>query len=403
MKKKKISVRQHRRRTKKGKVSIVKRHNRLIKRRKLKKRQERDIQLSHRELPLSLKQIEWIKTNIPLKMRNEILILALQDLKIAKEIKERKRLYTPKGIIEENTNESSLLKQFDRETGKYAIWRGARTKQYFRWLHKEENDAYLDLIAEDLDYNRKKRKLIDISEFYHNIFEEYPEDLKKKIMFKLYYKIYTKRKPKSYTKDFMDFFKFRFINNVSKKINAFENRLKKLQKDPKRVKKAKENYKTSGLRVYNILQKMSALGFYDIDYSKLQSNMPLMDDDELIRDMIGLTFGFSAFVTPEGDVMGVGTDVDLFGSDDAIEHYRQREMEEMEKIERERAALYHLDPDISEYLAPIDYNYYVKELMELNPELAERYALELKPIPKDPTDIIPDIPAVLTEIELEQT
>ena len=73
-----------------------------------------------------------------------------------------------------------------------------------------------------------------------------------------------------------------FPNMIDNKIRAIKNKKKNLSKS----NKAKIRYKTSTLRLKNIIRKMNSLGYYDFDEREIKPKMKLLEDDEIIQDLI---------------------------------------------------------------------------------------------------------------------
>lgn len=298
----KTKVRKHQRRLRLGGKTIVKKHYR-----KLRKGPSinKPMSLDIRDLPLSYSDIEWMKINLSDKERILILNLALRDLDVLKQ--SNKRPLSRTGLITENFGDSSLIEEFEI-TGRHAIWGKKRTKQFYKWLSKNENK--LDEIAHSLNYKRPGAKYYKIQEFYENGLSEYPDALFKKIMFLTYNKMFPYKKARSYTKDFEVFFENRFISVVDRKLQAAKMKQKAKMVDPYKSKKSKERYHgtVDPFHLYNIIRKMHSMNFFDYDLDLIKTNMLEMDDDELVQDMIKNTYGTSKSI--QGEDILIGTDED---------------------------------------------------------------------------------------------
>lgn len=242
-------------------------------------------------------------------------------------VKYKGQIYTANQSGKFTIPEKKSFKLFDKEkqeefttaTGKNAIWRGNTTRAFEKWLEKENK---IESISNQLNYKRSQNKLYEIQELYNSL--NLPQKELKELMFKLYNKIY-KNKIHSYTKDFNEFYDRRFYTNVEDKIKAEKNRIKELNKDPKKTKEGKERYKTSELRFFNIMSKMEGLGHYDFNINEIRGKMEHLEDDEIVQDLI-------AELHDEKGDLGAG-EVDYTYSDkkkfDAMKgYYEQRSHDE---------------------------------------------------------------------------
>ena len=127
-------------------------------------------------------------------------------------------------------------KIFEKITKKNAIWNDKITTQYKKWL---KEDYEYGLIAKKLSIKTSDLKLGELKEFYLNL--KISDEKLKKIMFKVYNNKY-KAEASSYTKDFQDFFDRRYYDLLEAKIKSEDIRIKKLNADPKRIKKSRETY-----------------------------------------------------------------------------------------------------------------------------------------------------------------
>lgn len=187
-------------------------------------------------------------------------------------------------IIKLDPKDTTNQKQFELENpGKNAIWNNNTTKGYEIWLTKY---AKLEDIATKLDYTGSKYKLYEIRDSYNSL--DLSNEDQKKMMLRLYNKIY-ENKAKSYTKDFMEFYEHRYDDILENKIRSEETRLKEAFKDPAKSEKAKEQYKTSELRLYNLMAMVESKGYYDYSTKALRETMLELkhgENDEIVNDFI---------------------------------------------------------------------------------------------------------------------
>ena len=84
----------------------------------------------------------------------------------------------------------------------------------------------------------------------------------------------------------------KFDDNLERKIRSEENRLKEINKDPAKTKKAQEQYKTSELRMYNLVSMLESRGYYGYDTNSLREKMIELkngENDEIVNDFINTT------------------------------------------------------------------------------------------------------------------
>lgn len=187
-------------------------------------------------------------------------------------------------IIDLNPHDENNQKKYEEENlGKHAIWNERVTNDYRKWLRK---NAKLEDLASQLDYTISRNKLYEIRESYNSL--KLSEKDQKKLMLKLYNRIY-ENKARSYTKDFMEFYEHRFDDNLERKISKEEKRIKDINKDLAKSKKAKERYKTSELRLFNLMAMIESKGYYDYDLKSLREKMLELknsDNDGIVGDFI---------------------------------------------------------------------------------------------------------------------
>lgn len=204
------------------------------------------------------------------------------------------------------------VKKFEKETGKKAIYQKRITKNYTEWLR---NEYRLENVAEDLNYKDPHNKLWKIKEYYEQL--DLPEKELKKVMFKVYNKIY-KDQIHSYTKDYNEFYNRRFYNKVERDLNALKRKQREKMKDPLKQKRSQERFKTGGLRHYKLMQKLDKLQYV---YSPLEvkAKMKYLKDDEIIADVL------AQMQDPYGSDIGAGQ-VDW----EQIEEQKRKEWGELE-------------------------------------------------------------------------
>lgn len=187
-------------------------------------------------------------------------------------------------IVKLDPMDPTNQKQFEQENpGKNAIWANKTTRVYEIWLNK---NAKLEDIATKLDYTSPKNKLYETRELYNSL--NLSREDQKKMMLRLYNKVY-ENKAKSYTKDYMEFYEHRYDDNLEGKIRSEETRLKEKLKDPAKSEKAKEQYKTSELRLYNLMAMVESKGYYDYNIKALRETMLELkngENDEIVGDFI---------------------------------------------------------------------------------------------------------------------
>ena len=148
------------------------------------------------------------------------------------------------------------------------------------------HDQEMEKIAKKFDYKTTKLKLTEIRDQYNTL--NVSDEEFDKVMFKLYNKV-QKKQIKSYTKDFQDFKGRRFIEGIERQIRKETKRIKDLNKDPKKVAKAKEDRKKGiggpGEIRFLSLMKTLTKKQYVFEPKEIRSKMPFLEDDEIIADV----------------------------------------------------------------------------------------------------------------------
>ena len=237
-------------------------------------------------------------------------------------------------VVDLDPEDSKNQKQFELENPTKEPFQdnGETTDEYENWLTK---NAKLEDIASKLNYTISKNKLYKIRELYNSL--KLSEEEQRELMLKVYNKIY-ENKIKSYTKGFNEFYEHRFDDNLDRKIRSEENRLKEINKDPAKTKKAQEQYKTSELRMYNLVSMLESKGYYGYDTNSLREKMIELkngENDEIVTDFINTTLKDE-----------YGNDSDMLYIDDKRikddydkirEHYEQKSYDEyVEYLEQEQ-------------------------------------------------------------------
>lgn len=189
-----------------------------------------------------------------------------------------------KEVIEFDTEEKR--KTYEKITKKNAIWNNKITSQYKKWL-KQDRDY--EVLADKLSLTGSDLTLAELRDFYNSL--KLSDKELRKVMFKVYNNKY-KDNISSYTKDFQDFFDRRYYDLLESKIQAEKNRLKELQKDPKKVKRSKEQYHTQAMFNFRfpIIRKMVNSQKYtnisDFNIEDTLKSYPKWEDQDIVDDLI---------------------------------------------------------------------------------------------------------------------
>ena len=208
-----------------------------------------------------------------------------KDLKDVEKYQKPPKPAKIRAVIEDYDTEDKR-KEFEKFTKKNALWQDKITTQYKKWL-REDRDY--EKIASKLSLKTSDLKLNELKEFYVNL--KISDKRLKRIMFKVYNNKY-KSEANSYTKDFQDFFDRRYYDLLEAKIKSEAIRIKKLNADPKKIRKAKETYYTKAMFNFRFptLRKMADSQDYsnisDFDIATTLRAYPKWENEDIIADLI---------------------------------------------------------------------------------------------------------------------
>ena len=236
----------------------------------------------------------------------------------------------PEIVVIELDHSPETQEQYEKETGKNAIWHDKTTKGYKNWLKK---NSELEEIADRLNYNNLHRnKLYKIKELYESL--NLSKEDEKEMILKLYNKTH-KRNIGSYTKTFWEFYNHIYEDELDRKINSETRKQKDRMKDPKKAKQQKERYKTSELRFLTLKKNLDKNG-YQYDSVEVRGKMKYLENDEIIGDI-------KAQQSEEtGDIGSNEVDwevIDKVNYQEMAEHYEQKTHDDyFEYLQQEASA-----------------------------------------------------------------
>ncbi len=167
------------------------------------------------------------------------------------------------------------------------------TQKYKKWIIQEKKELKLENkltdIANTLNINYNKIKLIEIRDIYDTL--KGTENELKRIMFKVYNDFYS-HPISSYTTKFYDFYNGGYIALLNSKIQSERNKIKRMNKDPKKQQIALNKYyslESVNLRILTIrkmLVKQDYTVITDFDIENLLNAYPKWKNHDIINELI---------------------------------------------------------------------------------------------------------------------